>query len=125
MKVIFAFLCFFILLGAILYSCKKSTSEPVLPPITQTGANVFACKINGKVWLPHYKCNDWTGGIELAYNFQSMDSFSILPVSFVIYAGRDQNKQYSHFNINANYSSFSSTGNIIDSLDLEFSGDDF
>lgn len=24
----------------------------VLPPATQTGANTFGCKVNGKVWLP-------------------------------------------------------------------------
>lgn len=34
-------------------SCKKhKTTEPELPPATQTGANTFGCLINGKVWLP-------------------------------------------------------------------------
>jgi hypothetical protein len=40
------------------YPDPPSTYEPniidytVLPPITQTGANTFGCKVNGKVWVP-------------------------------------------------------------------------
>jgi hypothetical protein len=40
------------------YPDPPSTYDPdiidytVLPPITQTGANTFGCKINGKVWVP-------------------------------------------------------------------------
>ena len=34
--------------------CKKTSSmqEDQLPPATQTGANTFGCKINGKVYIP-------------------------------------------------------------------------
>jgi hypothetical protein len=31
-------------------SCKKEVTE--LPPATQTGANTFAAKINGEIWVP-------------------------------------------------------------------------
>ncbi|MEO7444893.1 MAG: hypothetical protein ABIU55_05295 [Ferruginibacter sp.] len=41
-------------------SCKKDkTNEDQLPPPTQTGANTFGCKINGKVFVP--KGYDGTG----------------------------------------------------------------
>ncbi|MEI7670185.1 MAG: hypothetical protein WCJ33_08895 [Pseudomonadota bacterium] len=32
-------------------SCKKEM-PPMLPPITDTGANTFGCLVDGKVWLP-------------------------------------------------------------------------
>lgn len=31
-------------------SCKKDVGE--LPPITQSGANTFGCKIDGSIWVP-------------------------------------------------------------------------
>ena len=38
-------------------SCPKNgtnpTTNPQLPPATQTGANTFGCLVNGKVWLPN------------------------------------------------------------------------
>lgn len=37
---------YFVLLATLLTSCHK---EATLPPITNTGANVLACKVNGKV----------------------------------------------------------------------------
>lgn len=39
--------------SAIFASCKKEkTEEEQLPPITQTGANIFGCLINGKIYTP-------------------------------------------------------------------------
>jgi hypothetical protein len=32
--------------------CKKKNAEPDLPPVTQSGANTFGCRINGKVFVP-------------------------------------------------------------------------
>ena len=41
-------------------SCKKDKqNQDQLPPATQTGANTFACLINGKVFIP--KGYDGTG----------------------------------------------------------------
>ncbi len=48
MKISFVF-CF-ILISATLVSCKKEVSE--LPPITQSGANTFGCKVDGALWVP-------------------------------------------------------------------------
>lgn len=40
--------------------CTKdhsSSSNPVLPPETQIGANTFGCKVNGEVWIPEVPVN--------------------------------------------------------------------
>ena len=34
--------------------CKKDNEEPGLPPATETGEDVFACKINGEIWESYY-----------------------------------------------------------------------
>jgi len=60
-KWILAGLLPFLSAALLLYACypdSPSEYEPntidytVLPPITQTGANTFGCKVNGKVWVP-------------------------------------------------------------------------
>ena len=48
MKTSFTF--YFIIISAILFSCKKEVSG--LPPATQTGANTFGCKVDGNFWVP-------------------------------------------------------------------------
>jgi hypothetical protein len=45
-----SFTLYFIIMTATLFSCKKEVSE--LPPATQTGANTFGCKVDGKFWVP-------------------------------------------------------------------------
>jgi len=35
-----------------LSACNKIYIEPNLPAETQTGANTFGCKVNGKKWIP-------------------------------------------------------------------------
>lgn len=63
--------------------CKKNKptepakAEDQLPPETQTGANTFGCKVNGKVWLPK-------GGIYTPR--LSADFFS--PTQITIYANK-------------------------------------
>ena len=48
MKKSFAF--YFVIASLALLSCNKEVTE--LPPSTQTGANTFGCKIDGKFWVP-------------------------------------------------------------------------
>jgi Family of unknown function (DUF6252) len=48
MKIPFSF--YFVIISVALFSCKKEVSE--LPPATQTGANTFGCKVDGKLWVP-------------------------------------------------------------------------
>lgn len=47
--------------------CKKETSNPNsddgLPPATQTGANIFACKVNGKPWISGSDIYILAGGV--------------------------------------------------------------
>jgi|SRR5687767_4204074 len=40
----------FILICLLLSNCKKDC-ENTLPRLTQTGKNIFACKIDGKCWI--------------------------------------------------------------------------
>lgn len=50
---LFLLLCLFTLLTA--SKCKKDTYNPYsdngLPPATQEGRNIFACKVNGQPWI--------------------------------------------------------------------------
>jgi hypothetical protein len=48
MKKSFAF--YFVIASVALLSCNKEVTE--LPPSTQTGANTFGCKVDGKFWVP-------------------------------------------------------------------------
>lgn len=52
-SIILSILCIAIISTA--SNCKKNTIDPNsdngLPPVTQTGANIFACKVNGKPWI--------------------------------------------------------------------------
>jgi len=54
----FASISFFpFLSGCSLFEPDDAWLKPIppsntLPPITQTGANTFGCKVNGQVWLP-------------------------------------------------------------------------
>jgi Family of unknown function (DUF6252) len=48
MKRSFAF--YIVIILVTLFSCTKQVSE--LPPATQTGANTFGCKVDGKFWVP-------------------------------------------------------------------------
>ncbi|MBS1947911.1 MAG: hypothetical protein JST47_09105 [Bacteroidetes bacterium] len=81
-------------------SCKKSVAEPQLPPITQTGANTFGCKVNGKVWVPYWPCDHTSlGSTELRYWVMPVNTNSALPVQFALQAGEYFNPGSSIFNI--------------------------
>ena len=115
----------FLFISIITSQCKKdmpsATLPPeTLPPITQIGANTFGCKINGQVWVPYYPCEDtwWNGAVELAYNFNSANRNSVLPMSFGMIAENftDQNTLTI-----GTFEAFYGTGNVIDTLDIGFS----
>ncbi len=104
-------------------SCKKSTPSVTLPPITETGANTFGCKINGQVWLPYWRCIDLVAGAnELAYNIQPIYTTSSLPIFISIFAGNSTNGQSGFtFQQNPSYSDhIYGTGNIIDSVIIHY-----
>lgn len=56
-----------LVLSILLFSgmkCKKETLDPNgLPKATQTGAMVFACKVNGVNWISSKKSSDIGGGV--------------------------------------------------------------
>jgi hypothetical protein len=56
MKPVLTYLVFFIIASAILLSsqCKKPKNEILLPPETQTGANVIGFKADGKIYIAKY-----------------------------------------------------------------------
>ncbi len=107
--------------------CKKSggSSGPVLPPITQTGANTFGCMVNGQVWLPHWPCSLFgAGSVQLDYDIEPSSPGAALPLFFSLHAGNIANGNI-FFLIGQN-STLSDhiygVGNIIDSIELEFFG---
>jgi hypothetical protein len=59
----------------ILYNCEGQTEEeswnPELPPITQTGANTFGCKINGEIMIPRDSRKSQLGGIPTGVEYGS------------------------------------------------------
>jgi hypothetical protein len=110
-----------------LAECKKSggSSGPVLPPITQTGANTFGCMVNGQVWLPHWPCSMFgAGSVQLDYAIYPLHSGSSFPLLFSLSAGNSANGgTFFDFQQNSTLSDhIYGTGNIIDSLELEFIG---
>lgn len=115
MSAIFLFLVFI--------SCNKSSPSISLPPIPETGANTFGCKVNGKVWVPYWRCFDLIAGAnELAYNIQPIYTTSSLPIFISIFAGNSTNGQSGFaFQQNASYSDhIYGTGNIVDSLVIHY-----
>ena len=114
-------------------SCKKDQPPPpnILPPITQTGANTFGCKINGQVWVPYYQCDSYClGCVELAYNILPVYSTSIFPLRFSLKAGKSGNPFSGFLDFSpaplrgvTNVSYIYALGNVADSMAIDFSTD--
>lgn len=107
-------------------SCKKTSPSNVLPPITQTGANTFGCKINGQVWVPYDPCmvTWWAGTAELAYNIYPAYSTQL---RFSLEAAKSENPYSGIFNIEPAFlrsdttgSYIYGTGNVADSMAMTF-----
>lgn len=111
-------------------SCKKNWPSKVLPPITQTGANTFGCKINGQVWVPYYRCDSYCMGcVELAYNIHPVYSTNMFPLRFAMQAGKSENPYSGIFSIGPaslrglttpDLSYVYSIGNVADSMNIHF-----
>jgi len=66
-----AFLGFLLIsIGLLSSQCKPKEPNPndQLPPITQTGANTFGCKVNGKVWIPAGKPSTFQSNLFVLYD---------------------------------------------------------
>ncbi len=68
-------------------SCKKQV-EPDLPPETQNGANTFSCKVNGNVWLPNGRANQFSGNLRAIYD----ETFQGGNLSISAYSEKDKTK---------------------------------
>ena len=103
--------------------CKKSSPGDSLPPITQEGKNTFGCKINGKVWVPHWDCFYLTGGTaEMDYSIVPKTNSSLLPLVWVMHLGREADNSLFSFQQAPTLSDhlIYHPGNIIDSLKIEY-----
>jgi hypothetical protein len=120
-KIFYFLLCIFSLLSILFYTCKKSGSEPELPPVTQTGANTFGCRVNGNIWVPYWPIDQWTpGAAVLIHRIISLDSGSVAPLFITILAGNVTDGQ-SFFHIGqAGKDHIYGPGNIYDSLLIQY-----
>ncbi|HMH33345.1 MAG TPA: hypothetical protein VK543_09965 [Puia sp.] len=115
----------FIVSAILAGNCRKSNQPTSLPPITQEGKNTFGCKMNGQLWVPYYRCNRVgfnTAAREMIYSTIPVNPGSAAPVVFFIHVGNSANDG-THFDIFSHASSvfyLSGTGNIIDSLTIQF-----
>ncbi len=123
--------CLALLLGIIFLSfcCRKDKPSPdLLPAATQTRQNTFGCKVNGIPWLPYYKCGIFTNPCgEMQTTFHSSPSGFVLPLNFSFGFQRKQNDSYSSFIISTlpvNQFSLFKTGNIFDSIAIEYRDED-
>jgi hypothetical protein len=105
--------------------CKKSSPGDSLPPITQEGKNTFGCKINGKVWVPHWNCLYLTGGTaEMDYAIVPKTDSSLLPLVWEMHLGREADFSLFSFQQAPTLSDhlIYHPGNIFDSLRIDYIG---
>jgi hypothetical protein len=108
--------------------CKKDKLDPptVLPPITQTGANTFGCRVNGEVWVPFEKCGIGSNPCGEIVVDIVRTSQNQLPVEIHIGAGqRKRDNTSTAFSIQTKTNqSIYSAGNKIDSVTINFRKND-
>lgn len=122
-------LIFILSLSILLFTslkCRKDKNEApdTLPPITQTGANTFGCKVDGKIWAPYAKCgfgNNPCG--EMSANVQGANMPNSSPFNIELTIGKESNNELSFFNVSTygnNNFPITSVGNKIDSISFSF-----
>ncbi len=110
--------------------CNKDKNNPptTLPPITQEGKNTFGCKIDGEIWVPYYKCGGTgnTCGELFVDVYPAIIQQKILIEINMSFTKKNQDNSSTGFQINTkqNFKLFT-TGNKIDSLNIEFSTSGF
>jgi hypothetical protein len=108
--------------------CRKTDMGPVLPPITQTGAGTFGCKVDGNVFVPYLPCKDAGLGLdEMSYSIGSAYSYSALPISIFISPTSESVantfRSIFYFEIPRVGVLVYGTGNMADSLSIEYDRD--
>ena len=110
--------------------CSKDKTNPptTLPPITQEGKNTFGCKVNGGIWVPYYKCGGSGNPCgELFVDVYPAIIQQKIPIEInMSFTKKNQDNSSTGFQINTkqNFKLFT-TGNKIDSLNIEFSTSSF
>ena len=61
-----------------IYSCTKTQGPPQLPPATHTGANVVACKVNGKVFIATGNFGNTGLGVSYIITYDSIAFIDVL-----------------------------------------------
>ncbi|HEY2722167.1 MAG TPA: hypothetical protein VGI82_10605 [Chitinophagaceae bacterium] len=106
--------------------CKKDkvSNTIELPPITQEGKNTFGCRVNGKVWIPSFKCQLFGNQCaELEYTVIPQFSGSDTSLFFSLSAGNDAgNHQYFVIAPVRPGSFIKGVGNYSDSISVNFFG---
>jgi hypothetical protein len=107
-------------------NCKKSAPNFTLPETTQEGKNTFGFEINGRVWIPYYKCADVYGGVtELIYYTMPSGNSGGFPITFAMLAANNIIDEKSIFDIRyrgGGLINIYNTGNYFDSLQIHYSG---
>jgi hypothetical protein len=109
-----------------LCNCHKPPSqvEYQLPPITDTGAGTFGCKINGKVWVPYLQCNPYNGPyIEFLCYLRPVYGGSKTALAIAMSTTNSYfspgGKSTFHIEMERSFNTITGTGNIIDSLNIQ------
>jgi hypothetical protein len=104
----------------VLNSCKKEpTKNVVLPEATQEGKNTVGFILNDEVWVPYGTCKTQCNKILARYGFPSSQEFGI---DFQF--GRESSGKVSALTISSTLiGNITSTGNKIDSIGVNFQGE--
>src|SRR5580765_7627184 len=115
-----------LLLAALLFlhiSCKKTNEDSA--QTTPKSKNIFSCKINGKLWVPYWRCADLAtaGMAEMKYTIKPVDSIHTLPLYVNVQLGNSKlgktvfllQQEPPPTGITIHH-----TGNVIDSLHILF-----
>lgn len=90
--------------------CKKPKPDPNsdngLPPATQTGQGVFACKVNGQPWISERGLRNMGGGLHgdtlSAFGSMTLEDESIELFQLVLSGTYDPSKQVYQLNDTSN-----------------------
>jgi hypothetical protein len=106
----------------VLNSCKKDpTKNAVLPEATQEGKNTVGFILNDEVWVPYGKCITQCNKISARYGFPSAEEFGI---DFQFKRKREKVDKLSALTISSSLiGNITSTGNKIDSIGVNFQGE--
>lgn len=114
-------ICFLITFSLFLAGCKKDpTKNAKLPPITQEGKNTIGFTVDGKVWVPYYKCRfmgDPCGEIHASYGEAGGAAPNAIGFQFV----RERGSKSSSLTFSSSgIGTITTVGNKIDSIHITY-----